>query len=130
MFDASTDPLGIGVMQRAQQRRFQGVLDAIHSNSAAPTMLADPKWDGYFEAVDEANGGKPTRYGYAPDMDTSMSEDVNGNSYAGDRDLSRDPNHAQETFDAMPRPTLGNGPSEQLGTNVRLKRALYGLGAQ
>jgi hypothetical protein len=117
MFDASTDPLGIGLQQRATQRRFQQAVDAVHSDGTAPTMLADPKWDSYFQAVDEAGGDKPVKYGY---YDT-----------AGEQDLSRDPQHAGEIFDAMPLPTLGNGPSSQLGTAVKLRRALSGLqGAQ
>jgi hypothetical protein len=50
------DPLGIAVMQRAKAARFQYNLQNPMAMTAGP--LPDPRWDGFFQAVEEnAPGG-------------------------------------------------------------------------
>ncbi len=56
----SDDPLGIAVMQRAKQNRLQ--YEMAHPESMQSGPLPDPRWDGYFQAVDEAAGGRPVDF--------------------------------------------------------------------
>ena len=69
MFDPSTDPLGIGVQQRAKDARWQRIYQGLNPVNGP---LPDSRWEGFDQAVSEAAHGKPTGYGYAdPSMATS-----------------------------------------------------------
>lgn len=59
-FDPSTDPLGLDLQQRARANRFQYALQNPMAASAGP--LPDPHWDAFFQAVNEAGGGRPVDY--------------------------------------------------------------------
>ena len=76
----NTDPLGVGVQSQAQQNHFGGVvhdIDADYGSTAAGDgqsqllneavhqtgPLEDPQWAGFFQAVQNAGGGKPVGFG-------------------------------------------------------------------
>lgn len=85
-FDPSTDPLGIGLQQRAAANRqpYPGF-----------GPLPDPQWEGYFQAMNEAGvnkvaGANPAGTnqltGFQPPTDFSGTETYGGNrgpSYSG-----------------------------------------------
>ncbi len=60
-FNAINDPLGqlINLQAKARQRRFS---EAVANPMSQTGPLPDPQWDAYFEAVDEANPGKTTKF--------------------------------------------------------------------
>lgn len=67
MWDASSDPLGIGLQSRAAQSRFNyGVQNP--GTSFGPGHSA--AWDGFFQALNEAGvshlGDSSTRMGFGP----------------------------------------------------------------
>ncbi len=75
MFDPSTDPLGIGVGQRARERRLRSLLETPGSPTLAGP-LADPRWDAYFQAADEAAGEMPVKFGgstYSPEGSNQLT---------------------------------------------------------
>lgn len=92
------DPLGLGVKGRAREKRLAASLQGL---MPAGGPLADPNWDAYAQAVEEAAGGKKVRYGYV-----DQPED----------DLSRDPAAVASQIGGMPFAETFNGPSTQLGT--------------
>lgn len=103
------DRSGIGLMARARNARFlQSLQDPAGYHPAG--VLADPKWDAYFQATDEAAGGRPVKFGYA-----SQPEN----------DLSRDPKAVASQLQGMPSAETFNTPSTQLGTPYE-KQAPYG----
>lgn len=51
MFDAATDPLGIGVKSRGMNRRQQFEMRNLGHNMGP---LADPQWQGLLQALQEA----------------------------------------------------------------------------
>lgn len=118
MFDATTDPTGAAVQQRARDRRIQQMTDSVsHPLSIFNGPLPDPKWDGLFQAIDEAAGGKKQAgFGY---MDQPAD------------DLTRDPNWLKGIGHTSVS-TTGLTESNQLGTALpmeyRLKKALASLG--
>lgn len=73
MFNPQDDPLGLGLMQRARERR-QAQLNA---NPAASGFMSGPlpdqNWDAWFQAIAEANPGKSVNIagGPAPAVDPS-----------------------------------------------------------
>lgn len=52
------DPLGLALQGRAQAHRFQD--QVANPNPLGP--LPDPHWDAYFQAIQEAAGGKPVDF--------------------------------------------------------------------
>jgi hypothetical protein len=98
-FDPATDPDGTALMQRAAAARqadhlSQMGLDyglsgpgggvgqvlgqAVHQMGPLP----DPRWDGYFEAVNEAAGGKPVSFAGSSGPDLGYDTN-NGTFLAG-----------------------------------------------
>lgn len=73
MFDATDDPLGIAVQQRAREQRWQRML-AGQQPSMGP--LPDPRWEGFFQAVSEAGGERPVRYGYVDEPSPDVARDL------------------------------------------------------
>lgn len=63
MFNAQDDPLGVGVQQRAKDKHWQQVMQGL-STPFGP--LYDPKWDAYFQATEEAAGGRPVAFTGGP----------------------------------------------------------------
>ena len=51
MFDSHSDPLGIGLKSRAKQTRR---MQAVPHRRGSMTVLPDPQWEGYFQALSEA----------------------------------------------------------------------------
>jgi hypothetical protein len=68
MFDPQDDPLGLGLKQRARERRMS--LAALQPQTAGYMSgpLPDENWDAYFQAVEEAANGRPVSFqgGTAP----------------------------------------------------------------
>jgi len=54
-----TDPLGLGVMQRARDHRLQMDIDTPNTMGLSGP-LADPNWDGLFQALHEQGAGRVT----------------------------------------------------------------------
>jgi hypothetical protein len=75
MFDPSQgsvlDQLA-GLQAQARQKRFA---DAVANPSSQMGPLPDPKWDAYFQAVNEAGGGKPVKFagGVSPDESNQLT---------------------------------------------------------
>lgn len=71
MFNPQDDPLGLGLMQRARERRQA----QLNNNPAAQTYMSGPlpdqNWDAFFQAVSESNPGKSINFagGAAPEVD-------------------------------------------------------------
>lgn len=78
MFDPRTDPLGIAVQGRARAEDFQDQLQ--HPNPIGP--LKDPRWEGFFQAVNESAGGKPVDYAGSSGPDLGFDTN-NGTMGAG-----------------------------------------------
>lgn len=79
-FDASTDPLGIAVQQRARDRRIADMTANPMAHVLGP--LPDPRWEGYFQAVDETAGGKPVDFAGSDGPDLGFDTN-NGTMGAG-----------------------------------------------
>lgn len=58
-FSPQSDPLGVGLQNRARQHRFELAAAGLESPIGP---LPDPQWDAYFQAIGEAANGKPVRY--------------------------------------------------------------------
>lgn len=105
-FTSNPDPLGLGVKGRAREQRLAASLQGLLPVGGP---LADPNWEGFFQATDEAAGGKPIKFAYG----------------GGQRDdLSRDPEAVASQINGMPSAETFNGPSSQLGTPLE-KAAPY-----
>lgn len=101
------DPLGLAVKGRAREKR---IADQLQGLNPLGGPLVDPNWDGFFQASQEAGGGKSPKFGYA-----SMPED----------DLSRDPAAVLSQLNGLPMAETFNPMSQQLGTPLHgLRKAL------
>jgi hypothetical protein len=78
MFDPQSDPLGLGLQARARENRFR-LAAAGRLSPIGP--LPDPQWEGFFQAVSEANPGKRVQYGQdnpeGTDLTNAQSGDPN-----------------------------------------------------
>lgn len=71
MFDPQSDPLGLGLQQRAREKRQldQNANPAAQAYMSGP--LVDPNMDAWFQALGEAGGGKQMKLaGGAPEGGT------------------------------------------------------------
>lgn len=104
MWDATSDPLGNDLQQRATAKRLQTTLDSF-KDPLHPQIgpLPDMNWDKYFEATDEASGGKPVSYAYSPGAN-------------GAPDTTRDPTWGAEVEAGSPNTNVPLMKSNQLGT--------------
>ncbi len=60
MFDPQNDPLGLGLKQRNRDTRM-----AAWAENPALTALQSPlgeDWDAYFQAAEDATGGRPLKF--------------------------------------------------------------------
>lgn len=105
MWDAQTDPLGIGLQSRAANRRFTYGVQNPGSNFGPGHSSA---WDGYFQALNEA--------GVSNLGDNSMG--VHRGMFDAKPALPSTYNPAFQTsaVDAM-------GPSNQIGSMAGIQRA-------
>lgn len=73
MFDAQDDPLGLGLKQRARERRasLQNMNPQALSYMSGP--LPDENWDAYFQAVDEAAGGRKVNFSGGTDPSAAVA---------------------------------------------------------
>jgi len=71
-FDPATDPLGVALMARARQQDFTNTVNDIQSDygpTGSPLAAAahefgplpDQNWEGFWQAMQESSGGRPTR---------------------------------------------------------------------
>ena len=113
------DPSGIDQMQRARATRDRFKQEQFDEDYRSPAAggyvpgqilnqavhaqgpLPDPKWEGYFQAVDDASGGARTRFGY---MDQPAP------------DLTREPEWGAGVAREMPLPLTSLPRSQQIGT--------------
>lgn len=105
MFDASTDPGGISLMNRARQNRLEYEQQNRGRNFGP---LSDPRWDGFFQAMNEA--------GVSRIADNSVGE-ARG-MFPGKEPLpsTYDPTYQQSAVDTMPSNQIGvAGPDAPLG---------------
>lgn len=101
------DPSGIDQMTRARERRFKYQV----GNPNAPIgPLPDPRWEGYFQAVEDATGGRRARFGY---WDQPQA------------DITRDPTWAASSAQEMPQAMTAFPKSNQLGTPIDGLRRAY-----
>ncbi len=97
------DPLGLGVKGRARESRLKASLQGLQPVGGP---LVDPNWDAYFQAVNEAGGGKKMKFQY---------EDPPA------ADLSRDSEAVASQLEGMPFAETFNAASNQLGTPLERK---------
>lgn len=76
MFDPQDDPLGLGLKQRARERRM-----GMFSQNPALAGLQSPlgeDWDAFFQATDEAAGGRPVKFagGATPEAINPLPNDA------------------------------------------------------
>lgn len=92
-FDPMTDPLGVGLMARARQHRWDNTvgLNEMPLEQAAhmSNTLPDPGWDAFYQALSEAGGGRPVRaYGSAgPDLGINTAGMGAGTEFYGSRGM-------------------------------------------
>jgi hypothetical protein len=83
MFDPQDDPLGLGLKSRARERRQS----QLTNNPAAQTYMSGPlpdqNWDAFFQAVDEANPGKPVKFAGGSDASSPVAPNADlGTAFA------------------------------------------------
>jgi hypothetical protein len=95
-FNPQDDPLGLAVSGRARERRLKMQMTG-GGNTIGP--LPDPQWDAFFQAADEAGGGRHMRFGQdTTDTPLNPADSLNAMN-------------AASPFDVKPM-----APSNQLGT--------------
>lgn len=98
MWDQQSDPLAIGLQSRARQKRLDYYNGAGFGHMG--TVLPDPKWDGFFQAMDEA--------GVSNLADSSVGIKKGMWSPGAPQGGTYDPRYQSSAVDAM-------SPSRQLG---------------
>ena len=99
------DPLGIGLMQRAQASNTANAQNQYATdygtNGETPDVLAqsvhmmgplhDPQWDGFFQALSEAGAGKPVNVAGSagPDLGYDTNDGSAGTETYGTRGMKR-----------------------------------------
>ena len=114
------DPLGLGVAQRARDRRAE-----LAARGLASPFNINPEWDKYHQAVEEAAGGRDVRYGakfgapgfgHVADLPAGMTEEAT---------TAAAQQYAQGG--ALPDWYQGALPGSQEEFNRRARQALAGL---
>lgn len=110
MFSPQDDPLGLGLQQRARDRRWK---DVVNGTQQTIGPLQDPHWDALFQAVGESAKGRPVKFGLSdPEINT---QDTNPVEYA---------RQTRALNQASPFAATLQEPSKQLGAPLSL-RALH-----
>lgn len=66
MFDPQSDPLGLGLQARARAQRQSQMTNNPAAQAYMSGPLVDPNMDAWFQAQQEAAGGKPTKFAAGP----------------------------------------------------------------
>jgi hypothetical protein len=104
--DLSNDPLGIGLITRAQDRRRNYAMGEGFGNGGFGGPLPDPAWDGFFQALSEK--------GVRGLADNSVGEAKGMFPESGSTVSTYDPSFQTSAVDTMPSNQLGTSGSGRM----------------
>jgi hypothetical protein len=109
IFDPNTDPLGIGLRQRAGDRQSAYYNENPAARMAHANIFSDPRWDAYFQSLDEAGVSKLA--------DQSVGEAKGMFPASAPAASTYDPSYQTSAVDTMPSNQF-NVPGEGAPTGV------------